>query len=171
MTTGSRFVRGSARRRRRTSSPFTFGSFKSRRTTASCSIRIVGPFPLDPSRNSSASLPSRATITSLRMLFFFSARSVRASSSGLSSTSSTILLSSIRSSSTECEIDCRPLVGGGVDPDAPPVPVHDPLDGGQADPDARELVLAVQTLEHAEQLVGVRHVEPGSVVLDEVLLL
>src|SRR5882762_10038139 len=102
------------------------------------------------------------------MLFFFSARRVSASSSGLSSTSSTILLSSIRSSSSEREIDRRPLVGSADGPDATAVPVHDPLDGGQTDPDARELVLAVQTLERAEQLVGEGHVEAGAVVLDEV---
>src|SRR6267143_205557 len=105
------------------------------------------------------------------MLFFFNARSVSASSSGLSSTSSTILLSTIGPSSSESEVDGRPLVGRADGPHAAPVPVHDALNRGQADADAGELVLAVQSLERAEELVHVGHVEPGAIVLNEVGLL
>src|SRR6266571_2317219 len=124
--------------------------------------------PLEPSRWSRASAPSRATTTSLTMLFFFRARSVRASSSGLSSTSSTILLSSNGPSLPESEVDGRPLAGSADGPHPSAVPGHDALDGGQADADSRELVLAVQALERAEQLVRVGHLEPRPVVPDKI---
>ncbi len=52
-------------------------------------------------------------------------------------------------------------------PDAPALPEHDALHGGQPDAGARELVGAVQPLEGAEQLVGVLHVEPHTVIAHE----
>src|SRR6266567_4379090 len=86
-TTGISWVRGSARMRFRTSIPLSFGSFRSRRTTAGigCGLRSEC-LPVE-NRKSSASVPSRATKTSLAILAWRSARSVSSSSSGLSSTS------------------------------------------------------------------------------------
>src|SRR5438445_8400901 len=86
-TTGISLVRGSARMRCSTSIPLSFGSFRSRRTTAGMG-GVASPAYLPvPNRKSSASVPSRATKTSFAIFALRSARSVSSSSSGLSSTS------------------------------------------------------------------------------------
>src|SRR5207248_8660629 len=46
--------------------------------------------------------------------------------------------------------------------------LDDALHQGQAHPRTFKLVRAVQTIEHLEELVRVRHVEPDAVVSDEV---
>src|SRR5256714_6544645 len=116
-----------------------------------------------------ASTPSRATTTSLAMLLFLRARSVSASSLGLSSTRRITLLSIFRLLEVgECEVEGRPLAHGPFGPDPSAVTVDDTLDGGEADARALELVPAVETLERAEQLSGVCHVEARAVVADEV---
>ena len=48
------------------------------------------------------------------------------------------------------------------------VPMYDPLNGGQADAGSLEFFEAVETLERAEELIGVSHVETGAVVADEI---
>ena len=58
------------------------------------------------------------------------------------------------------------LTGGA---DFPTVAADDPLHGGQPDAAARELRLGVQTLEGAEKLVGVTHVESGAIVAHNAL--
>src|SRR5687768_10691454 len=45
--------------------------------------------------------------------------------------------------------------------------IYDPAYRGEADPGAGELGLIVETLERAEQPVGMRHVEAGAVVAHE----
>src|SRR5258706_2100358 len=70
-----------------TSSPLTFGSFRSSNTTAGMSDRSRPSYWPVPNRNSSASLPSRVMTISFASLEALSARIVSASSSGLSSTS------------------------------------------------------------------------------------
>src|SRR5256714_1303660 len=106
---------------------------------------------------------------SLTMLLFLRARSVSASSLGLSSTRRITLLSMFRFLEVgEGEVEGRPLVHGPLGPGATPVTIDDALDGGEAYPSALELVAAVETLERAEQLAGVRHVEARAVVADEV---
>src|SRR5882672_4950516 len=64
----------------------------------------------------------------------------------------------------EREVERGALARLGIGPDPAAVPMDDPLHRRQ--PDARALILVarVQTLESAEQLVGVRHVEAGAVV-------
>src|SRR5438874_12336468 len=52
-------------------------------------------------------------------------------------------------------------------PHTPAVPMHDPVDNGQPHAGAVVVLGAMQPLKHAEQLVGVAHVEAGPVVLDE----
>src|SRR5256714_1858777 len=116
-----------------------------------------------------ASTPSRATTMSLTMLLFLSARSVSASSLGLSSTRRITLLSMFRLLEVgEGEIEGCPLAHGPLGPDPAPVTVDDTLDGGEADARALELFVAVETLERAEKLSGVCHVEARAVVADEV---
>src|SRR5262249_222264 len=51
-------------------------------------------------------------------------------------------------------------------PDAPAVAMDDAVDRGEADARALELIISMQTLEHAEQLVRVAGIEAGAVVLD-----
>src|SRR5258708_1301112 len=86
-TTGINWVRGSARMRFRTSIPLSFGSFRSSRTSAGIGTGLRSACLPVENRKSSASVPSRATKTSLAILALRSARSVSSSSSGLSSTS------------------------------------------------------------------------------------
>ena len=59
-------------------------------------------------------------------------------------------------------------IGLAFAPDAALVTMQDALTQGQPNPGAFKLILAMQPLEHPEQLVGVGHVEAGAVVLDAV---
>src|SRR6059058_1370733 len=103
------------------------------------------------------------------MLLFLRARSVSASSFGLSSTSRITLLSMSRLLEVgDGEVEGRPLVHSPFGPDSSAVAVDDTLHGGEADARAFELFTAVETLERAEQLAGVRHVESRAVVADEI---
>src|SRR6266545_4616667 len=85
-TTGSGRVRSSALRRRSTSSPSTFGSFKSRRITFGVTPKARRGCGCSPKKKSRASSPSRATNTWLARLRALRARSVSSASFGLSST-------------------------------------------------------------------------------------
>src|SRR5436190_1105412 len=99
------------------------------------------------------------------MLLLRNARSVSSSSVALSSTRT------IRRSCMglrEREVEGGAGAGASVGPDPAAVALGDARDGGQPDAGAGELGLGVQALEHAEQLVAVRHVEAGAVVADEV---
>src|SRR5437588_5867355 len=103
------------------------------------------------------------------MLLFLRARSVSASSLGLSSTRRITLLSMFRLLEVgEGEVEGCPLVHGPLGPHPTAVTIDDALDGGEADARAFELVAAVETLERAEQLSGVSHVEARAIVADEV---
>src|SRR5258706_1435833 len=155
ITTGMRCVRGSAFRRRSTSRPSTFGSFRS--------SRISVGFSPSPSSTSSACWPSRATTISFMMVLFLSARSVRASWSGLSSTSRIFFIAPV----SEGEREGRALLDGALGPDPSSVALDDTRDRREADPRSLELVGAVQPLEGAEELVRVRHLEAGAVVPHE----
>src|SRR5258708_5811609 len=105
------------------------------------------------------------------MWFFLNARSVRATSSGLSSTSM-IGPSFTRGGSSlgmvKGERESRAAADGAFRPNPAPVPGEDALDGGQADAVALELVRVVQPLERLEQFVRVGGIETGAVVADEV---
>src|SRR5438093_9370425 len=74
-----------------------------------------------------------------------------------------------RLASPEGEAERRPFVRLRLGPDAAAVPVDDPLHDGQADAGALVVLGVVQPLEHAEELVGVAHVEADAVVLDIIL--
>src|SRR6267143_476607 len=168
MTTGRRRVRSSARNRRRTSRPSSLGSFRSSRTTCG----RLGSRPLwrpVPKRYSSASTPSRATTTSFPILFFFSARSVSVTSSGLSSTSRMVLAliqlpPDVGSEPSYGEVERGPLLDRPLAPHPATVAADDAAHRRQSDSRALELAGGVETLKRPEQLVGVRHVEPGPVV-------
>src|SRR5205823_6188874 len=105
MTTGSERVPWSARKRRRTSNPSTFGSFRWSRMRSGMTVVSRPSYRPVPNRYSSASAA----------------------------------------------------------PD-------DPGDGREADPAPLELAGGMQPLERFEQLVAVRHVEPGPVVANVVRL-
>src|SRR5687767_2207130 len=166
ITTERYRVRSSPRIRCSTSSPSKRGSLRSRRISCGRSGGCPARAPVAKSR-SSASTPSWATTTSLRMLFFFRARMVSASSSGLSSTSR-ITLSAIvrllRCGGTEGEEEGGPAPLLSLRPDFSAVAPHHPLHGGQSDAAPLELGRGVQSLEGAEELARVGHVEAGAVV-------
>ena len=61
----------------------------------------------------------------------------------------------------------RPLVGPALGPHPPAMPGNDPLDDGEPDPGTWELG-AMETLEDAEELVDILHVEAGAVIADEI---
>src|SRR3989449_10318291 len=65
------------------------------------------------------------------------------------------------------EVERRPAVHRSLRPDTAAMPVHDALHRGEPHARALELRGRVEALERAEQLVGVRHVEPRAVVPDE----
>src|SRR5437588_12484167 len=60
------------------------------------------------------------------------------------------------------------MIDFGFWPDPASVPVHDPLNDGEPNPGSLVVLAPVQSLEDAEQLVRVIHVEARAVVLDEV---
>src|SRR6266545_7856263 len=166
ITTGKSRVRLSARMRWSTSIPLTLGSFRSRSTTAGSSSDAGRPSV--PKRYSIARTPSCATTTSFMMLWLLSARIVRATSSGLSSTSRIFPAFTRppdpRSGPSQGEVERGSPIDGAVGPDAAAVPGDDAADRREADAGAFELRRGVQSLEHAEQLVRVLHVEAGAVV-------
>src|SRR5690348_13184124 len=99
----------------------------------------------------------------LEMLFLSSARMVRSTSSGLSSTSR-MVWSLMGLASFEGETEHGALPGLAFGPGAAAVQRRDPGHGGEADAGAGELGFGVQALERAEELVGVLHLEAGAVV-------
>jgi hypothetical protein len=64
-----------------------------------------------------------------------------------------------------------PPIDRRLGPHAPTVTLDDALDDGQTHAGALEILQAVQPLEHAEQLIGIFHVEAGAIVTDEENLL
>src|ERR1700722_14351698 len=62
------------------------------------------------------------------------------------------------------ELDGRAASDLAFGPDATAVARDDPLHGGQADAGAGKLGLVVKALEGSEELLGVSHVEAGTVV-------
>src|SRR4029078_3952415 len=107
----------------------------------------------------------RTTTTRWTMLLLRNARSISSSSFALSSTR-TITRSGM--GLRQREVEGRARAGKAVGPDPAAVALGDPRHGREADARAGVLGLGVQALEHAEQLVAIRHVEPGAVVAHEV---
>src|SRR5688572_28944874 len=103
---------------------------------------------------SSASCPSLTHRSLLARPPLFIARIVSSASIELSSTSSISTCSngSMGFLSRQGEIERRPLVGLAIGPYPPPVPRHDALHEGEPHAGARELVGAMQALEHPEKL-------------------
>src|SRR6266704_3710241 len=102
------------------------------------------------------------------MLFFTRARRVSASSSGLSSTSRMTRCRMAAPRSLKGEIEGGAAIDRPLGPHAAAVPVDDPLHRSEADAGPGKLLRRVEPLERAEQLVGVRHVEPHPIVPHEV---
>ena len=123
-----------------------------------------------------ASWPSRATSTWFARFARFNPRIVSSSSSGLSSTSNTLvgrlliarLLWSVGchagmtsspvaadgggcAPGDQAEVERRALIHGGVCPDDAAVAMHGPHDGREADPVARKLAFAVKSMEGTKQ--------------------
>src|SRR5438034_4664503 len=98
-----------------------------------------------------------------------SARSVSASSSGLSSTSRMTLLSAMAVvlGALQSEIEGGPSLHRALGPHLAAVSVDDAPHGSQPDAAALEFGRLVEPLEGAEQSIGVGHVEPSTVVADE----
>ena len=69
--------------------------------------------------------------------------------------------------SLRCEVERRAPIDRRFRPDPPAVTLNDALDDRQADAGALEILRAMQPLEHAEQLVGVAHVETGAIVANK----
>src|SRR2546422_10456623 len=99
-----------------------------------------------------ASTPSCATITSFVMLWLLSARIVRATSSGLSSTSRIFpgftKPPGPRSRPSQGEVEGRSLIDSALRPDPAAVPADDAADRRQADASTLEFGHGVQPLEH-----------------------
>src|ERR1700683_4064949 len=120
-----------------------------------------------------ASTPSWATTTSFRILFFRKARSVSASSSGLSSTSNMVLRSIAVVPLRECsrlqgEIKRSAAFHGAFGPHLSAMAVNDPLYGSQTDPGPRELGGRVKPLERSEKEIHVARVESRSIIFHEI---
>src|SRR5277367_2652186 len=101
------------------------------------------------------------------ILFFRSARTVRASSSGLSSTNMITLFFKGRSLAHdfgEGKIENCSAIDFAFRPDAPSMTLDDPLHGSQADAGAREFAGGVQPLECSEQSVGIGSFKASTVV-------
>src|SRR4051812_3549125 len=64
----------------------------------------------------------------------------------------------------QAEMKARPNAWAAFRPDTPAMAFDHPFDDRQADAGPFELILPVQALEHAEQLVRVGRVEAGAVV-------
>src|SRR6266480_824551 len=169
-TTGMLLVRAAALTRRSTSRPSTFGSFRSSRMTlGACSTLRPACCP-SPKMNSSASAPSRATWMRLVSLLLRKARRASSRSSGLSSTSSisTAFVSFIIQLSFHREIKCGAAIKRGFRPNTTAVTMNNPLHNRQADAGAFKFLSPMQSLEHAEQFVGVLHVKAGAVIGNEI---
>src|SRR2546427_12833272 len=68
---------------------------------------------------------------------------------------------------SKSEIETRALVGFSLGPDPASKSPNDPVDDRQADAGTFVVLGPVQPLKNAEKLVGITHVEPDAVVLDE----
>lgn len=62
----------------------------------------------------------------------------------------------------------RAFVRFAFRPDFPAVPKNDPLDYREPDAGTGKLCLTVQTLEDTEQLIGVVHIEAGSIIVHRI---
>src|SRR3984893_598528 len=120
-----------------------------------------------PNRNSSASTPSRATWIEFARLAVLKAFMESFTSLGLSSTSRISARWSVMIWNSRREVECRALINRRFGPDSPAVAMDDALHDREADAGAFEILRAMQPLEHAEQLVGVSHIEASTIVADE----
>src|SRR5206468_4495755 len=68
----------------------------------------------------------------------------------------------------ESDIERGALPWRALGPNLASVPADDSLNGGETYASAFELLGPMQALESAEQFIDVRHVEPGTVVADEI---
>src|SRR6185295_8443469 len=120
--------------------------------------------------NSRASAPSLSQLMRLASLPLRSARSASSASAGLSSIKSMSTFSNCSTCAPfgQRKIECRSRVHLALGPDPAAMARDDALHDGKSHSGAGEFLLAVQALEHAEQLAVVLHVEPGAVVLDAV---
>src|ERR1700730_7231969 len=165
-------VRSSAFRRRKTSIPPSRGILRSSRMSRGWPPRRWLKAP-SRNTNSIASTPSRSRTTLLTRLLLRSARVISSASASLSSTSkiSTASKSSTLISSGQCEREHRAVVHFAFGPHSSAVSGNDAVDDGKSHAGAGELVDAMQSLEYAEQLSRVVHVETHAVVSDGVVVL
>src|SRR5580765_1055777 len=152
-TTGTARVRASDLSRASSARPLASASFRSSRTSFGSTAAVAASASSKPGTVRMAS-PSQPC----------SRKASRASSAswGLSSTSRIFGFMLLFPQS---EIERRPLVRLRFRPHAAAMAVHHALHDREADAGAFELLLVVQALEHAEELVRVLHVEADAVVL------
>src|SRR5260221_8372738 len=68
----------------------------------------------------------------------------------------------------ESEKERRPLIGLGLGPDTTAVALDNPLHNREADPGSLIFFGKMESLKHAEQLVGIAHVKANAIVFDEI---
>src|SRR3979409_151988 len=128
-----------------------------------------------PSRNTNsiASTPSRSRTMWLTRLLLRSARMISSASASLSSTSkiSTASKSFMLISSRKREREHRAVIHCAFGPHSSAVPGNHAMDDGKSHAGAADLVDAMQSLEYAEQLSRVFHVEADAIVPDAVVVL
>src|SRR5712691_11385320 len=160
-TTGIICVRSSARILRKTSSPPTFGRFKSRRMRAGRGTAS----PLPGKRYARASAPSRITTTSLRILLFLKALSVAPRRLDCPLPARLIGLScAFLPVQVQGEVEGRARFDGALGPGTAAVAFHDLSHAGQAGTSAGELAGCMQPLERLEQLARIGGIEADAVV-------
>src|SRR5260370_18378570 len=172
MATGRVCVRLSDFRRRSTSMPPRRGIFRSSKMSFGCvpPRALHGP---DRNTNSSASTPSCTRTSLLTSPPLRRARAVISASGSLSSTTnmSTAPKSFIAPLHRKREGKHRTAVHFAIGPYPAAMPRNHSLDDREAHAGAAELVRSMQPLEHAEQLVGVFHIESHPVVTHPVDIL
>src|ERR1700737_3390251 len=128
-----------------------------------------------PSRNTNsiASTPSCSRTMLLTRLLLRSARMISSASASLSSTSKISTASKLSTliSSGQCEREHRAVIHFAFGPHSSAVSGNYAVDDRKPYAGAAELVGAMQTLEYAEQLSRVVHVEADTIVSDGIVVL
>src|SRR5665213_514831 len=167
-------VRGSAFKRRRTSKPLTFGSFKSMMMTLGRLAAFRWAWRPVQKMYCNASAPSGRTCRRAASPAFLKVWMKKSTSSGLSSTSKISTVSSgafILIRSFESEIKRRALFRLALSPYTTAVTVDDALHNRQADACAFKFFRRMQPLENAEKFVHVFHLKTRAVVFNEIDIL
>src|SRR5208282_1740150 len=163
-----------------TCNPSTLGSFRSRRMSRGAWSKVRLENAPRQKRKSSASSPSRTRWIWLASLLLRNACRASSASEELSSTKRISTASgSLKAGLLICD-DCRfqwlrtereversAAVDGGLGPNFAAVAMDDALDSRQTNTRPLEILLAMQTLENSEQLIGILGIKAHTVVTHE----